>query len=99
MFQKKLLKQTQRNIIINQFLVVEWNQENQKNKNKSKDNIMKDITNLLNQKLILQSNPVRVGNFHSNNYKEYESNDDRNKTLSIKECHDKIREIFERHYK
>ena len=50
MFQKKLLKQTQRNIIINQFLVVEWNQENQKNKNKSKDNIMKDITNLLNQK-------------------------------------------------
>ena len=55
MFQKKLLKQTQRNIIINQFLVVEWNQENQKNKNKSKDNIMKDITNLLNQKLILQS--------------------------------------------
>ena len=55
MFQKKLLKQTQPNIIINQFLVVEWNQENQKNKNKSKDNIMKDITNLLNQKLILQS--------------------------------------------
>ena len=55
MFQKKLLKQTQRNIIINQFLVVEWNQENQKNKNISKDNIMKDITNLLNQKLILQS--------------------------------------------
>ena len=55
MFQKKLLKQTQRNIIINQFLVVEWNQENQKNKNKSKDSIMKDITNLLNQKLILQS--------------------------------------------
>ena len=55
MFQKKLLKQTQRNIIINQFLVVEWNQENQKNKNKSKDNIMKDITNLLNQKLISQS--------------------------------------------
>ena len=32
MFQKKLLKQTQRNIIINQFLVVEWNQENQKTK-------------------------------------------------------------------
>ena len=27
--------------------------------------------------------PVRVGNFWSNNYIEYESYDDRNKTLSI----------------
>ena len=29
--------------------------------------------------------PVRVSNFWSNNYIEYESNGDRNKTLSIKE--------------
>ena len=28
---------------------------------------------------------ARVGNFHSNNYIKYESNGDRNKTLSIKE--------------
>ena len=27
--------------------------------------------------------PVRVGNFWSNNYLEFESNGDRNKTLSI----------------
>ena len=31
--------------------------------------------------------PVRVGNFWSNNYIEYESNGERNKTLSIKEYH------------
>ena len=29
--------------------------------------------------------PTRVGNFRSNNYIEYESNGDRNKTLSIEE--------------
>ena len=29
--------------------------------------------------------PVRVGNFWSNNYIEYESNRDRNKTLSLQE--------------
>ena len=29
--------------------------------------------------------PVRVGNFWSNNYIEYESNRDRNKTLSVQE--------------
>ena len=35
--------------------------------------------------------PVRVGNFCSNNYTEYESNVDRNKTLSLKEYLDKIK--------
>ena len=29
--------------------------------------------------------PVRVGNFWSNNYIEYESNGDRNKALSVEE--------------
>ena len=29
--------------------------------------------------------PVRVNNFCSNNYNEYESNGDRNKTLSVAE--------------
>ena len=29
--------------------------------------------------------PVRVGNFWSNNYIEYKSNGDKNKTLSVKE--------------
>ena len=29
--------------------------------------------------------PVRVSNFWSNNYIEYESNDDKNKTLSVEE--------------
>ena len=35
--------------------------------------------------------PVRVGNFWSNNYLEFESNGDRNKTLSIEEHLNKIR--------
>ena len=35
--------------------------------------------------------PVRVGNFLSNNYNEYESSGDRNKTLSVKEYLNKIR--------
>ena len=35
--------------------------------------------------------PVRVTNFWSNNYFEYESNGDRNKTLSVKEYINKTR--------
>ena len=34
---------------------------------------------------------VRVGNFWNNNYTEHESNDDRNKNLSINEYLDKIK--------
>ena len=35
--------------------------------------------------------PVRVNNFWNNNYIEYKSNWDRNKTLSVEEYLDKIR--------
>ena len=35
--------------------------------------------------------PVRVSNFRSNNYFEYKSNGDRNKTLSVDEYHNKTR--------
>ena len=35
--------------------------------------------------------PVRVSNFWSNNYLEYESSDNRNKTLPVEEHFDKIR--------
>ena len=35
--------------------------------------------------------PVRVSNFWSNNYLEYESSSDRNKTLPVEEYFDKIR--------
>ena len=34
--------------------------------------------------------PKRVGNFLSNNYIEYESNVDRNKTLSVEKCLNKL---------
>ena len=35
--------------------------------------------------------PVRLNNFWSNNYVEYESNNDRNRTLSVEEYLNKIR--------
>ena len=35
--------------------------------------------------------PVRVGNFYSTNYIKYESNGDRNKSLSIKEFFEEIK--------
>ena len=38
--------------------------------------------------------PIRVGNFLSKNYIEYESNGDRNKTLSIEEYFSKIRPLL-----
>ena len=34
---------------------------------------------------------ISTGEFYSNNYIEYESNDDRNKTVSLKEYLDKIK--------
>ena len=39
-------------------------------------------------------NPVRVRNFWSNNYIKYESNGDRDKTLSIEEYLNKIRQYL-----
>ena len=35
--------------------------------------------------------PVRISNFWSNSYVEYESNSDKNKTLSVQEYRNKIR--------
>ena len=37
---------------------------------------------------------MRVGNFYSNNYIEYESNGDRNKTLSIEEHLEEMKPFF-----
>ena len=51
-----------------------------------KDRILRDIKNLFEQKE--EENyykTIRVSNFWSNNYIEYESNGDRNKTLSVEE--------------
>ena len=53
---------------------------------------MKDIRNLFEQEEEKDYyNSIRVGNVWSNNYIEYESNGDRNKTLSIEEYLNKIR--------
>ena len=56
-----------------------------------KDRIRKDIKNLFEHEG--EKNyykPVTVNNFWSNNYIEYESNDDTNKTLSVEEYLNKI---------
>ena len=54
--------------------------------------MLRDIKNLF--KHIEEENyykPVRVSNLWSNNYIGYESNGDKNKTLSVEEYLDKIR--------
>ena len=56
-----------------------------------KDRVKRDIRNLFEHEQEDYYKPVRVGNFWSNNYTEYESNSDRNKTLSIEEYLNKIR--------
>ena len=56
-----------------------------------KDRILKDIRNLFEHEEEDYYKPVRVGNFWSNNYMEYKSNDDRNKTLSVEEYINKIK--------
>ena len=52
------------------------------------DRILRDIKNLFDHKEEQEENyykPLRVNNFWSNNYIEYESNGDRSKTLSVEE--------------
>ena len=50
-----------------------------------KDIILRDIRNLFeNEEEEIYCKPVRISNFWSNNYIEYESNGDKNKTLSVK---------------
>ena len=59
------------------------------------DTIAKDIRNTFRLKAIKDYyKPVTVGNFWSNNYTQYESNGDRNKTLSVEEYLNKIREYL-----
>ena len=56
-----------------------------------KDGILIDIKNLFEHGGKNYYKPVRVSNFCSNNYIEYESNGDRNKTLSPEEYLNKVR--------
>ena len=58
-----------------------------------KDRILRDIKNLFEHEREEENyyKPVTVSNFWSNNYIEYESNGDRNKTLSVEEYLNKIR--------
>ena len=57
----------------------------------TKCRMVRDIRNLFGQKKEDYYRPVRVGNFWSRNYIEYESNNDKTKTLSIGEYLNKIR--------
>ena len=58
-----------------------------------KDKILRGIKNLFEHEKEEKNyyKPVRVSNFWSNNYIEYESNGDRNKALSVEEYLNKIR--------
>ena len=55
-----------------------------------KDRIIRDVRTLFGQGDDYYK-PIRVANFCSSNYVEYESNGDRNKDLSLKEYLDKIK--------
>ena len=70
--------------------------KNKKTKNKKQkiinaieDKVLREIRNLFEQEGYFKL--VTVGNFHNNNYVEYESNGGRNKTLSKDEYFNKIR--------
>ena len=52
---------------------------------------MRDVKSLLEHEKKNYYKPERVSNFWSNNYIEYESSCDRNKTLSVEEYLNKIR--------
>ena len=54
-----------------------------------KDRKLRDIKNLFEHEE--EENTVRVHNFWINNYIEYESNGDRNKTISVEEYLNKMR--------
>ena len=58
-----------------------------------KDRILRDIKNLFEweEEKENYNKPIRLNNFWSNNYIEYESNGDRNKTLSVEEYLNEIR--------
>ena len=53
--------------------------------------LLRDIKNLFEHEEKNYYKPVKVNNFRSNNYIEYESNVDRNKTQSVEEYLNKIR--------
>ena len=56
------------------------------------DRILRDIENLSeHEEEESYYKQVRVSNFSSNNYIEYENRSDRNKALSVEECLNKIR--------
>ena len=64
----------------------------EKETNAIKDRILRDIKNLFeHEEEENYYKPVRVSNFWRNNYIEYESNGDRNKTLPVEEYLNKIR--------
>ena len=57
-----------------------------------KDRILRDFKNFFeHEEAENYYKPVRLSNFWSNNYIEYKSNGDRNKTLSVEEYLNKIR--------
>ena len=68
------------------------NLKKKKKQNKAiKNRIISDIRNLFEHEEEDYYKPVRVDNFWSNNYIEYESEGDRNKILSVEEYLNKIR--------
>ena len=60
-----------------------------------KDLIIRNISNPFGQEEEDYYKTVRIGNFWSRNYIEYESNGDRNKTLSLEEYLNRVKPYFQ----
>ena len=73
-------KQCDKNIMKSIRNLFKLKKENEANKNK----IVRDLRTLFKQEDDFYK-PIRVGNFWNNNYIEYQTSDDRNKNLSVKE--------------
>ena len=80
-------KQSEENIIKSIRNLFKLKKENEE----IKDGIIRDIATLYEQEEKDCYNPIRVGIFWNNNYIEYESSDDRNKSVSVKEYLDKVK--------
>ena len=77
----EIKKQLQDNVIKSVRNVFKLEKENEV----IKDRIIRDNSNLFDEEEENYYKPVRVGNFWSNNYIEYETNSNRNKIVAFKE--------------
>ena len=93
--EENMIKDIKKNFIIKKYI---RRLRQEKETNAIKARILRDIKILFEHEKEEENycKPVRVSNFCRNNFVEYESNGDRNKTLSVEGY---LNTIFKRHHK